>query len=104
MEFIESKSFDSVRENYFDDDEFQQFQEWLMANPESGDRIKGSGGIRMVRWSVKGKGKRGGVRVIYYYIVPQSQLLLMTMYRKNELSDLTQKEIRILRDIVKAFR
>lgn len=100
---MESKTFESIREGYLTDDQFQEFQEYLMENPEAGDRIKGSGGVRKVRWAIGGKGKSGGIRVIYYYIIPQTKIFLMSMYRKNEVSDLTQKEIRILKDIVKSI-
>ena len=67
MEFMESQTFNKIREDYFDDDDFRVFQNSLMDNPEIGDRIKGSGGIRKVRWASRGKGKSGGIRVIYYY-------------------------------------
>jgi hypothetical protein len=62
--------------------------------------IRGSGGIRKVRWAAQGKGKRGGLRVIYYWITHRGHSLLLTLYRKSEVSDLTPGEVRALRALV----
>ena len=72
-------------------------QATLMANPAAGDLIRGSGGIRKIRWAAAGTGKRGGLRVICYWITKRDHLLLLTMYRKSEVSDLTPVEVRALR-------
>jgi len=74
-----------------------------MERPESGDLIRGSGGIRKVRWSERGKGKSGGLRVIYYLITRREHLLFLTVYRKSEVSDLSPAEVRRLRDLVKSL-
>jgi hypothetical protein len=66
MIFIEAPTFERIRERYFDDDQYRLLQATLTAEPESGDLIRGSGGIRKVRWAAQGTGKRGGLRVIYY--------------------------------------
>jgi hypothetical protein len=100
MVFIEAPAFERIRERYLDDDEFRLLQAALMAHPESGDLIRGSGGIRKVRWAAQGKGKRGGLRVIYYLITKRSHLLLLTLYRKSEVSDLTPHEVKALRTLV----
>lgn len=65
MEFIETTGFSNIRENYFDDSQFHMLQLYLMDRPDAGDIIKGSGGVRKLRWGLPGQGKRGGVRVIY---------------------------------------
>jgi mRNA-degrading endonuclease RelE of RelBE toxin-antitoxin system len=87
--FVESTIFEKYRSDYLADDEFQKLQNELLANPLIGDVIQGSGGLRKVRVSSKGKGKRGGARVIYYYFNRFSRFYLLTVYAKNEVSDLT---------------
>ncbi len=62
--------------------------------------IKGSGGLRKIRWAIKGRGKRGGVRVINYWAVAQEQLLMLLMYAKNERDDLSPDQLKILKKIV----
>jgi len=101
VEFIELPTFEKHRESYLNDDEFAAMQFWLMAYPEAGDIIQGSGGVRKIRWRAKGKGKRGGIRVIYYFKSKTDEIFLLTLYYKSEVSDLTQDEIRILKGIVK---
>jgi hypothetical protein len=65
---------------------------FLAANPEAGDIVPETGGVRKVRWAVKGRGKRGGVRVVYYYRNESFPLFLLTMYAKNQRADLTGAE------------
>lgn len=62
--------------------------------------IPHSGGLRKVRWSMSGRGKRGGVRVIYYWVVAEDQILMLFMYPKNEKDDLTPAQLKVLREIV----
>ena len=103
MIFIEAPPFERVRQNYLDDDEYRLLQATLMANPAAGDLIRGSRGIRKVRWAMAGTGKRGGLRVIYYWITRREHVLLLTMYRKSEVSDLTPAEVRALRALVESL-
>jgi hypothetical protein len=100
MIFVEAPAFERIRERYLDDDQYRLLQLALMANPESGDLIRGSGGIRKVRWAAQGTGKRGGLRAIYYWITHRGHLLLLTLYRKSEVSDLTPGDVRALRALV----
>ena len=81
--FIELKPFADVREKYLDDDEFITLQQYLIANHETGDVIPRSGGCRKIRWSAEGRGKRGGVRIIYFLKLPPGTIVLVTMYAKN---------------------
>ena len=92
--FVELPSFERHRENYLNDDEYRSFQNILITTPEAGKKIKGTGGIRKIRYSDKSrnKGTRGGIRVIYYYQVSESRFLFFTLYNKGEMSDLSQKE------------
>ncbi|MBW8308632.1 MAG: type II toxin-antitoxin system RelE/ParE family toxin [Candidatus Paracaedibacteraceae bacterium] len=84
MEFIESPLFSKLISSYLDNDEYAAFQWDLALHPEKGDIIPSSGGLRKIRWSAKGKGKRGGVRVIYFYQNKEGQIWLLTIYAKNE--------------------
>ena len=69
---------------YLSDDEYLELQLSLVANPEAGDLVRGSGGLRKLRWRVAGRGKRGGIRVIYYLRSQQGQMWMLTLYAKNE--------------------
>ena len=84
MTFIETKLFTRLVQNYFTDDEYAALQNSIMANPDAGDVIPGSGGVRKLRWGLAGRGKRGGVRVIYYLRLQQGQVWMLTLYAKNE--------------------
>jgi mRNA-degrading endonuclease RelE of RelBE toxin-antitoxin system len=84
MEYIESPLFSKLIGSYLKDEEYAAFQWDLALHPEKGDLIPGSGGLRKVRWLGKGRGKSGGVRVIYYYKSRKGQIWLLTIYSKNE--------------------
>ena len=73
--FIELPPFERHRQSYLNDESFREFQQMLMKNPEAGDVIEGTGGLRKVRYAdeKRGKGKRGGLRVIYYWWLPGKQ-------------------------------
>ena len=72
----------------------------LVNRPTLGSVIEGSGGLRKLRWGLPGKGKRGGVRIIYYWAARQERLLMLFVYAKTERDDLTPAQLRILRKIV----
>jgi hypothetical protein len=82
------------------DDEYRLLQEELVARPDAGRLIRGAGGLRKVRWAAKGHGKRGGIRVIYYWHVAEDQLLMLLAYAKNEQDDLTPRQRAVLRKII----
>ncbi len=100
--FIELPPFQRHRKDYLDDELFRSFQIELMKNPEAGDVIEGTGGLRKVRFvdERRNKGKRGGLRVIYYWWSGGSQFWLFTLYGKNERDDLTQQQKRILKQML----
>lgn len=99
FEFVEAPAFSRYREDYLDDDGFAELQRSIGANPEVGDLIQGAGGIRKMRWKDprRGKGKRGGLRVIYYCFLADEEIWLLTLYDKDEASDLTKSEREQLR-------
>jgi mRNA-degrading endonuclease RelE of RelBE toxin-antitoxin system len=71
--------------------------------PDAGAAIPGSGGLRKMRWRARGRGKRGGLRVIYYWADAQGYIYLLAIYEKNEQSDLSPAEISRLRDLVEEW-
>ena len=83
LSFIETKAFTKLVNEHLSDEEYAGLQEVLIRDPETGDLIPGSGGVRKVRWGVKGRGKRGGIRVIYYARTRQGQIWMLTLYAKN---------------------
>lgn len=102
--FIELPAFERVRERYLDDDAYSSLQHLMLLAPEAGDLIEGSGGIRKLRFrdSKRSKGKRGGLRIIYYYWGARAEIWLFAIYAKGEVDDLTSKQLSILRDYLKA--
>jgi hypothetical protein len=101
--FVELPAFERHRAEYFDDEGFKGLQDALMLNPTAGDVIKDAGGLRKVRYEDprRGKGKRGGLRVIYYWWQPGHQFWLFTVYGKDEMDDLTPQQRKALRDGIK---
>ena len=92
MLFIETSGFTKLLPSYLDDDSYAALQAFLSARPDSGDIIRGTGGIRKIRWGLKGRGKRGGSRVVYYWLVAEDHIYLLTLYRKGVKDDLTSAE------------
>ncbi|MBI3940163.1 MAG: toxin [Acidobacteria bacterium] len=94
MEFIEAPLFTRLLPHCLGDEDFRALQQFLARDPESGDIIPGTGGFRKLRWADprRRKGKRGGLRMIYYYLVADSQIWFMTLYAKDEVADLNPDE------------
>jgi hypothetical protein len=84
LTFIETKLFTSLIQQYLADDEYGALQQALVAKRDAGDVIRGSGGVRKLRWGVAGRGKRGGVRVIDYLKSHRGEIRMLTVYAKNE--------------------
>ena len=80
--FIESAVFDRVRSHYLDDDEHSELQQFMMQRPEAGAVVRGSGGVRKLRWRREGAGKRGGLRVIYFVRFQPNEFWMLTLYAK----------------------
>ena len=92
--FIELASFQRYRAEYLTDDQFRQFQNMLLMNPEKGDLIPDTGGLRKVRFKDerRNKGTRGGIRVIYYWSLGHRQFILFTLYDKDQNDDLSRQQ------------
>lgn len=99
LTFVELHPFAAVRDKYLNDDEFAAFQLYLTGRPDAGDVIPHSGGCRKLRWSVEGRGKRGGVRVIYFLRLNPGQIVLVTMYAKNVQENIDPKLLRRLKGV-----
>jgi hypothetical protein len=99
VEFIEAPAFSKHVSGYLNDDEYRNLQAELAGNPEAGDIMPGTGGFRKMRWADirRGKGRRGGLRIVYYHFRSDHQIWLMTIYDKDEASDLTVKEKKTLK-------
>ncbi len=100
MIFIETSVFTRQALAFLTDDELRKLQLSLAEEPESGSVIRGGGGLRKIRWTITGQGKRGGVRIIYYWARKRDQLFLLLIYAKNEKTDLTPEQIKRLRKIL----
>ena len=101
MEFIETPTFTRAVLALLSDEEYRVLQNSLVEFPERGDLITGGGGIRKVRHAAKGRGKSGGVRVIYYWAKDADQIYLLAVYPKSKKDTLSDQEMAILRKLVK---
>lgn len=101
--FVELPAFERHRADYLTEDEFRRLQDALMENPQAGAVIEGTGGLRKLRYADKrrGKGRRGGLRVIYFWWAGGGEFWLFTLYDKDEMSDLNGAQRAALRDLVK---
>lgn len=97
--FIELDTFAVVRDRYLSEDDFAALQLFLMERPDAGNVIPHSGGCRKLRWAAEGRGKRGGVRVIYFLRLNPEQIVLVTMYAKNVKEDIDPKLLRRLKEM-----
>ena len=95
--FIESPVFTRQVIELLSDDSYAAFQHFLAMQPDAGDVIQGTGGLRKIRWAAQGKGKRGGVRVIYFYVSARQQIRMLLIYRKGVKDDLSAAEKKVLR-------
>lgn len=99
MEFVEAPTFTRYVSEYLTEDAYRELQTHLSENPETGDLMPGTGGFRKMRWADarRGKGRRGGLRIIYYHFSSDHQIWLMTLYGKDEASDLTAQQKKALK-------
>ncbi len=102
MVIVETSVFTRRIGNCMSDEEYRALQMFLVGNPGAGSVIPGGGGLRKLRWSSSGKGKRGGTRIIYYWWVPET-LFMLFPYRKNETEDLTTDQVRQLKAVVEEW-
>src|SRR5689334_18894180 len=101
MEFIEPSVITKLIYTYLTEDEYVGLQTYMFNFPESGNVVPGSGGVRKLRWSVAGKGKRGGLRVIYYFKKPPDEIWLLTIYGKSQVENIPAHILRQIAEEVK---
>ncbi len=101
MVFIETPTFTRLITQWLDDDDYSKLQDELSKRPDAGDLIKEGGGIRKLRWKRPGTGKSGGIRIIYYWITDDDQILMLVAYPKAVKDNLTDQEIALLKKLVK---
>jgi hypothetical protein len=100
---VETTVFTRLIAQLMQDDQYRELQERLIENPEIGDLIPGSGGLRKIRWKLSGRGKRGGVRVIYYWAVSADQVRMLYVYSKSDQKDLSKDQLKVLRQLVERW-
>jgi hypothetical protein len=100
VRFVETSVFTRRITDALSDNEYRLLQEALLRRPAHGDLIEGTGGVRKLRWREEGRGKRGGLRVIYYWHVEREIFLMLFLYRKSEQKDLSADQKRVLAAVV----
>jgi hypothetical protein len=99
--FLETPVFTRQIRELVEDDQYRELQSVLVARPDAGDLIPRSGGLRKIRVAVSGRGKRGGARVIYYWVVAKDQIYMLLAYAKNVQDDLTEEQLKTLRALIR---
>jgi mRNA-degrading endonuclease RelE of RelBE toxin-antitoxin system len=100
MTFIETPIFTRSIRRLLSAEQYRSLQLALLLRPEQGDVMIGGGGLRKIRWSLRGKGKRGGIRVVYYWDVKQETFYMLLAYSKRQKEDLTTEQVKILKRLV----
>lgn len=99
MKFIETSIFTKLIQKLLPDENYRMLQMALMFRPDAGSVIKGSGGLRKIRWNLPGSGKRGGLRLIYYWDRPDD-IYMIFIYKKTDQKDLTTEQIKTLKQLI----
>lgn len=98
LTFVETRLFSRIVGEYLAEDDYALLQAWLLLHPESGAVIPGAGGVRKLRWAARGRGKRGGLRIVYYLRLGRSEIWMLTIYAKNETADIPLHVLRRIRE------
>lgn len=102
--FVETRLFSRLVQEYLADDEYAALRRSLIARPDTGDVIPGSGGVRKLRWKGAGRGKRGGLRVVYYLRSREGQIWMLTIYAKNEIENISAGVLKKIKEEIDGTR
>lgn len=100
MIFIETQAFTKLLPDYLSDDDYRGLQTYLLQKPDAGVIVRGSGGVRKVRWSSQGHGKSGGVRVLYYWQKSDSEIWMLTIYSKSERATISGQDLKRIAEVL----
>jgi len=103
MIFVETPIFTREVQALLPDDSYRKLQQAILVRPEAGNLIPGSGGLRKLRWNLPGTGKRGSLRIIYYWDTPSDTIYMLLAYKKSKQTDLTQDQLKILSRLIKEW-
>ncbi len=104
MVFVELTPFIAFREEHWSDEDLRKLQNFLVVSPNAGDVVPGGSGLRKLRWTARGRGKRGGARIIYYRRAPAERIYLICAYLKTKQADLTRVQLNVLAQMMKDTR
>ena len=102
MQIVETSVFTSLISDLMDGESYRMLQFEMIADPEKGSVIPGSGGLRKLRWKLEGRGKRGGIRIIYYWAVSRGKIVMLYAFPKNVQDDLSIEQLKIPRKMVES--
>jgi hypothetical protein len=97
---IETPVYSGKVKRLLTDDEQEAFVVFIAQNPRAGSVVRGSGGIRKLRWAQRGRGKSGGVRIIYYNRLENGEIWLLTLYAKSDRSTIPAHELKMLKEVI----
>jgi len=101
MIFIETSTFTKLLSNYLSDDDYRGLQSYLLQKPDAGELVRGTGGVRKVRWAQSGKGKSGGIRAIYYWKKSDHEIWMLTLYSKSERATIPSHVLKQIAEAIK---
>lgn len=99
---VETPVYSAKVERILSDDEREAIAVFIARNPNAGSVVPGSGGVRKLRWTRKGQGKRGGARVIYYNRLYKGEIWLLTLYTKSERSIIPAHELKLIKEVIES--
>ncbi|MEL0614236.1 type II toxin-antitoxin system RelE/ParE family toxin [Marinomonas arenicola] len=100
MIFIETSLFTKILPSYLSDEDYRGLQSYLLKKPDAGDIVRGSGGVRKIRWAPSGSGKSGGVRAIYYWKKSEHEMWMLTMYSKSERASISGSALKQIAEAI----
>ena len=100
MIFIEARVFTKLLPRYLSDDDYHGLQSYLINKPDGGVLVRGAGGVRKVRWSAEGRGKSGGIHILYYWHKSDSEIWMLTSYSKSEKASISSEDLKLMSEAI----